>query len=463
MANLGAIRESKVEELLQLRECLNALELSNVVLDEAQAALERVEARYCDLVAQFQQQNVKLEQALNFEATLQRILDKVRDSLDEAQILHTAVRELALALDVDRCNTATYDLEQKTLTIHYEYAKIHPQQGRVSSIAAVMDIYPQLLAGECIQFCRLGAKAGSDVEARLACPIYDEQGLIGDLWLCHQKEHIFDSMAVRLVQQVASQCAIAIRQARLYQEAQAKVDKLQQLNDMKDEFLSTVSHELRTPLANIKVAINLLKMASSDEKRAQYCAILEQECNREITLIQDLLDLQQLEEGECSMEMEIVYLQELLPHILSPFKSRMEANQLRLQVQLQSDLPPLRSNPSTLERILAELINNACKYTPAGGNIAVTAQHSILSSPAIQVVVCNDGEISTQELPQIFDKFYRAHQVERWKQGGTGLGLALTQKLVEALGGRISADSQDGRTKFTVEFSTDIKGEPFSC
>ena len=222
MANLGAIRESKVEELLQLRECLNALELSNVVLDEAQAALERVEARYCDLVAQFQQQNVKLEQALNFEATLQRILDKVRDSLDEAQILHTAVRELALALDVDRCNTATYDLEQQTLTIHYEYAKIHPQQGRVSSIAAVMDIYPQLLAGECIQFCRLGAKAGSDVEARLACPIYDEQGLIGDLWLCHQKEHIFDSMAVRLVQQVASQCAIAIRQARLYQEAQAK-------------------------------------------------------------------------------------------------------------------------------------------------------------------------------------------------------------------------------------------------
>lgn len=445
------------EALSRLRRRVRELEHLEVELDGLKEALGQAEIQYQQLQEKFQQQTAKLRQALDFEATLKRITDKVRDSLDESQILRTAVKELALALEVERCNTGKYNFEQQTITILYEYAKIFPKQGEVFALALFDDILPQLAAGQCIQFCRLDSTSSHDVKARLACPIFDEQGFIGDLWLCHQREHIFDEVEVRLVKQVASQCAIAIRQAQLYQAVQTEVVKLQQLNQLKDDFLSTVSHELRTPLSNMKMAIHMLKLSPSDEKRTQYCEILEQECQRETALIQDLLDLQQLESGKKSIELEKLYLQELLPRILEPFKSRINACKLSLQVQIPSDLPPLHSSRTNQERIWVELLNNACKYTWPGGEIAVTAQQIFDPVPAIRVVVCNDAEISAQELPLIFNKFYRTSHADRWRHGGTGLGLALTQKLVEELAGRILVESQAGKTKFTVEFPTDLE------
>ena len=444
-------------ELLRLRQRVRELERLELELDSVKGALRQSETRCQYLYEKFQQQTAQLQQALDFEATLKRITDKVRDSLDESQILKTAVEELAHTLGVERCNTATYDIEQQTLTILYEYAKIHPQQGRVSSMAVIADVYPQLAAGQCIQFCRLPPAPCQDVKVRLACPIFDEHGLIGSLWLCHQREQIFDQAEVRLVKQVASQCAIAIRQAQLYQAVQTEVAKLQQLNQLKDDFLSTVSHELRTPLSNMKVAIHMLKLSPSEQKRAQYCDILDQECQRETDLIQNLLDLQRLESGEQSLELERLYLQDLLPRILEPFKSRIDACQLSLQAQIPAELSPVCSHLSSLERIWVELLNNACKYTPPGGKISVTAQQVFNPAPAIRVVICNEAEILAQDLPLIFNKFYRTSQADRWKHGGTGLGLALTQKLVEELGGRISVESRAGKTRFIVEFPTDLE------
>ena len=285
----------------------------------------------------------------------------------------------------------------------------------------------------------------------LACPIFDDQGVLGDLWLINQHDHAFNQLEIRLVQQVANQCAIAIRQARLYHAATRQVLELEKLNALKDDFLSTVSHELRTPMSNMKMAISMLKKFPTGERSERYLNILETECTREIDLINDLLDLQRLESGFDPISLaEAVNLQDWLPSIIEPFLVRTGQHGQTLQINLPPDLPPLVSNHASLSRILAELLNNACKYTPTGGEIVLSICYKSVEAATI-FTISNTAEIPADELPRIFDKFYRVPKSDRWKQGGTGLGLALVKKLIEQLGGTIEVESSGGWTNFTVK------------
>lgn len=292
----------------------------------------------------------------------------------------------------------------------------------------------------------------------MCCPIFDSQGVLGDLWLYDRADNVFGELEIRLVQQVANQCAIALRQARLYEAAQAQVKVLEKLNWLKDDFLSTVSHELRTPVANMKMAIRMLQIVMSPEnlsreqrsKATNYLQILDDECQREISLVNDLLDLQRLEAGKQPVALETIQLQLWLSQFVQPFEERAQAGQQTLQLNLPAEtLPPLVSELSSLERILAELLNNACKYTPPRELIVV----SVCAYPnSIQIKVSNSGtEIPASELPRIFDKFYRVPSADPWKRGGTGLGLALVQRLAEHLGGSIRVESVNQLTTFTVE------------
>ena len=155
-------------------------------------------------------------------------------------------------------------------------------------------------------------------------------------------------------------------------------------------------------------------------------------------------------------ELKVIQLQTWIPQIVEPFRERTEQQQQLLQIDLDPELPPLLSDNASLERILTELLNNACKYTPPGEKITVTAE-AVKPLPATslrraQFRVSNSGvEIPANELPRIFDKFYRIRRDDRWQRGGTGLGLALVQKLTEHLGGTLVAESVFNQTTFTVE------------
>jgi len=434
-----------------------------------------------DLERQVQTHAAQLQLAFEFEATLKRITDRVRDSLDEDQILQTAVQELAIALGVSSCNAALYNQEQHTSTVHYEYTtSLMPFQGRVVQMDNFWEGYSQLLDGQYFQFCSLLPNPVRGRVAMLACPLVDDQGVLGDLWLVNQSYQIFSEQDIRLVQQVANQCAIALRQARLYQAAQAQVKELEKLNHLKDDFLSTVSHELRTPMSNIKLATQMLEIALQrehvfDQKSnslARYFKILRDECQREIHLINDLLDLSRLEAGNETLTLRAIALQDWLPQFAAPFIERARSQQQSLTIRIPPALPQLITDQSYLERILNELLNNACKYTPAHGHITVTATTLPSASfsyvptlplpptapppyapnPPIQIQVSNSGiEISPDELTRIFNKFYRIPNNDPWKHGGTGLGLALVRKFVETMGGIITASSEAGITRFSVE------------
>lgn len=436
-----------------------------------------------------QAKNSQVLKATAFESTLKRITDKVRDSLDESKILQTVVKELSIVLRLGGCNTALYDLEKGTSTIFYEYTNfISAYRGKVAQMDNFPEIYNQLKQGHYFQFCSLIPNPERGHVSLLACPIFvdsetdetDEtrsqthdsdpgerssrsvtrEKVLGDLWLIDRKEHVFNEFEIRLVQQVANQCAIAIRQARLYKAAQAQVHELEKLNRLKDEFLSTVSHELRTPISNVKMAIHMLKNAPTEGKRQQYLTILEAESQREANLIDDLLDLQKLEVSAYPISAKTLQIQPWLESIAQPFQSRMESHQQRLTIKYARSGQTLRTDFSILERIIVELLNNACKYTASGHQIQVEvydgddlAQIQNLSSSSVAFKVSNQADISEDELPQIFDKFYRIPHSDPWKQGGTGLGLALVEKLVDQIQGTIEVSSADGWTHFIVSIA----------
>ncbi|XGV96965.1 MAG: CHASE2 domain-containing protein [Leptolyngbya sp. BL-A-14] len=232
-----------------------------------------------------------------------------------------------------------------------------------------------------------------------------------------------------------------------------QVTELQRLAQLKDDFLSTVSHELRSPMANIKMAIELLKVTRSEASSAHYLKILQYECARETDLINDLLDLQRLEAGAQTYSPESINLNDWLPPIIQAFSERAETQHQSLSIDLPQQLPVLVSDQPSLERIVVELVNNACKYTPPDGAINVAVNWS---PPHVELVVKNSGtEIPAAELPRIFEKFYRVPQADPWKRGGTGLGLALVSKLVECLGGKILVNSGSGHTTFIVQLPLD--------
>lgn len=405
----------------------------------------------------------QLKLAYNFEESLKRITDRVRDSLDENQILQAVVRELAQVMGVRCCNASLYNLEQGTSTTCYEYAdSISLYQGRVSQFSTVPEIYNQLLQGQYFQFCSLVPNSERGLVTMLACPMLDDQGVIGDLWLIQHVDYAFHEQELRLVQQVANQCAIAIRQARLYEASQAQIQELERLNQLKDDFLSTVSHELRTPLANMKMALHMLRTAPASDKQERYMQILETECNRETELINDLLDLQRLENNSYGIDLEPIDLQSWLPEVIAPFLSRIRTRQQQIEIDLPAQMSLIQSDRRCLERILAELLNNACKYTSPEGTIALTVHqhrdHQVQTEENQPSLVCftvsNQATVPLSELPRMFEKFYRIPKSDPWQQGGTGLGLALVKKLVETLQGTISAKSENGWTIFTVQFPT---------
>ncbi|MGY2976895.1 PAS domain S-box protein [Thermostichus sp. MS-CIW-37] len=415
-----------------------------IALQQAQL-YEQLQALNQTLEEKVRQRTSELQRSLQFEALLKRITDRVRDSLDEAEILNTALRELGENLNADGCDIGLYNADLTLSTISYEYC---PRLGSALHtcipFAQYPDLYAQLLRGEPCIFCLLpdAPRQGSV----LVCPLRDGEQVLGDLWVFRSSEESFDEQEMNLVAQVANQCAIGLRQARLFRAAQEQVQALERLNRLKDDFISTVSHELRTPLASMKMALKMLQMAPTGEKRAQYLAIAERECQREIELINDLLDLQRLKAGAYALNLQTLTWEALLGDLLLAIgeRARTKGQTFQANVPLESSIT---TDPLLLGRILRELLHNAVKYTPGQGSIRLEVR---VEANRTRIQVRNSQEIPAEELTRIFDRFYRIPSHDPWKEGGTGLGLALVKQMVDQLRGSIEVNSSAGWTTFTL-------------
>ena len=227
---------------------------------------------------------------------------------------------------------------------------------------------------------------------------------------------------------------------------------------LKEEFLSTISHELKTPLSSMYLSIHLLEMLLDEEdglqngvsekifsqiksqhdrksKIRQYLSILSSNCKKEISLINNLLTLQNSVSLIPNPTLSCIALNDWMQEFVKPFHAKFQSKKIRFSCKFLHAPTYISSDPIRLEKILQELMINAYKFTPEGGCVTLSVTQK---KRALILTVVNKGEnIPPEEVPYLFNAFYRACKADPWKVGGTGIGLALVKKLTEEIGGEI--------------------------
>jgi two-component system sensor histidine kinase GlrK len=223
-------------------------------------------------------------------------------------------------------------------------------------------------------------------------------------------------------------------------------DKLKETDRMKSDFFSLMAHELRTPLTSIKEGTSLLIEGIGEEIKERgkaVLAIMAEESNRMIDLVNSLLDLSKMEAGMMSLNLEISDIRPLIDIAVSGMRPLAMAKNMSIEVEMPHDLPPLRMDRERILQAIRNLTGNALKFTPAGGRIAISAR---FVKEGVTVSVADSGPgIPRQDANAIFDKFKQTTITSYRKIKGTGLGLAIVKRIVNAHGGRVWVESETGQ------------------
>jgi PAS domain S-box-containing protein len=231
---------------------------------------------------------------------------------------------------------------------------------------------------------------------------------------------------------------------RLY--AFRDVTREREVDRMQSEFVALVSHELRTPLTSIKGYVDLLLAGDVGELEAEqreFLAVVRHNADRLAALIGDLLDVARIEAGQLALRPTALDIARVIREVAASFRPQVARKRQRLVVRAPGGLPAVWGDSERVTQILTNLVSNAHKYTPEGGQITVVAA---AAGDGIRLEVRDTGVgLSPEEQARLFTRFYRAQNRATQEAGGTGLGLAITRALVEAHGGRIAVESSPGR------------------
>ena len=233
--------------------------------------------------------------------------------------------------------------------------------------------------------------------------------------------------------QLAQMASVAIENARLYQE-------LREADRRKDEFLATLAHELRNPLAPIRNAVQILSLKGPLDSTLQMARdMIDRQVSHMVRLIDDLMDVSRITQGKLELRKEQVDLAAIVDKALETSRPLVEAAGHTLNVALPAEPIPLEADPMRLAQVFSNLLNNASKYTAAGGTIWLTATRG---DHSVTVTVKDTGiGIPPDQLGSVFEMFSQVDQAQERAQGGLGIGLTLVRRLVEMHGGTVEAAS----------------------
>lgn len=230
------------------------------------------------------------------------------------------------------------------------------------------------------------------------------------------------------------------------------ISHLKELDKMKSEFIAMVAHELRAPIAAVEQQLTVIlnRMAGEvSEKQEKLLTRAKERTKGLLGLIKDLLDLSKIEAGRMVQYKEPLTLQEIIQKVVDLMKVEAENKKIDLQFHPPSRNPIIQADRNSMEGIFTNLISNAIKYTPEGGKVWITLDEE---GGFVKASVSDTGiGIKKEDLPRIFDKFYRVKTVETRQIVGTGLGLSIVKSIVEAHHGSIAVESEEGGgSTFTV-------------
>ncbi|MGR0120432.1 two-component system histidine kinase PnpS [Bacillus halotolerans] len=223
------------------------------------------------------------------------------------------------------------------------------------------------------------------------------------------------------------------------------------LEQMRKDFVANVSHELKTPITSIKGFTETLLDGAMEDKEAlsEFLSIILKESKRLQSLVQDLLDLSKIEQQNFTLSIETFDAAKMLADIETLLKHKATERGISLQLNVPKDPLYVAGDPYRLKQVFLNLVNNALTYTPEKGSVAINVKPG---ETEIQIEVSDTGiGIQKEEIPRIFERFYRVDKDRSRNSGGTGLGLAIVKHLIEAHEGKIDVTSEPGRgTMFTV-------------
>jgi signal transduction histidine kinase len=237
--------------------------------------------------------------------------------------------------------------------------------------------------------------------------------------------------------------------ARTFNQMAAKLQEAdsnqQALESMRRDLVAWAGHDLRTPLTGVRVLVEALAdgVISDPDTSKRYLQQARKQIDHLSLLIDDLFQVSQMDAGGIKLDLESASLTDLLSDTLEGFSGLAEKQNIGLSGHAGPGIDPIRIDVQRIGRVLNNLVDNALRYTPAGGTVSVQAE---LVQGSVRVMVQDNGEgISAEDLPHVFDRFYRGEKSRSQATGGSGLGLAIAKGIVEAHGGQIWAESQPGQ------------------
>ncbi len=279
----------------------------------------------------------------------------------------------------------------------------------------------------------------------LYLPLTVEQGSLGVLAIATRSPKKLDAEKRRLADLVAKQVAIVVERSRLYDRLKSANEKLEQINRLKNEFISMVSHELRTPLTTIKGFVSIVlneETGPLNDQQRHFLQTSDRAIDRLTLLVSDLLDISRIEAGQIKMQLRPISLREVCQRLAAALDPQLKALKLELTIQIPDNLPLVLADPDRIMQVLDNLLSNAMKFTTQGG-IHI---HAMDKGDFVMVSVKDTGSgIPKEEHDKIFDKFYQIKIGSGYPSKGTGLGLAIVRSIVESHRGKVWVDSAPGQ------------------
>jgi CheY-like chemotaxis protein len=277
----------------------------------------------------------------------------------------------------------------------------------------------------------------------MSLPLIAQQRVLGTLLLCSSRRNAYNESDITRAEDLARRGAIAIENARLYEQARSA-------NELKDDFLATISHELRTPLNAILGWSRMLKLGDLPESRRTHAVeVIERNAAAQAQLIEDLLDVSRMVTGKLTLDARLVDLVPIIEGAIDSVRPTIDVKQIAFSADLGSNQVLVLADARRIQQVLWNVLNNAVKFTPVGGRVEVTLRRS---AESIEVTVADTGEgIAADFLPLVFERFKQYNgKISRMHQG-LGIGLAICRDLVALHGGQICARSDGLNRGATIQ------------
>jgi len=301
---------------------------------------------------------------------------------------------------------------------------------------------------------------GEWIQSYAGAPIYIRGELTGFLGLYSAEPGHFAAEQIERLKMFAHQAALALQNAQLHAQLRQRADELEarvaertrqlaernqqllELDQLKDQFISRISHELRTPLTSIKIYLELLDFGKPD-KRAIYMQTLKEQADRLQQLIESLLAVTQQGVNAAGLHLAPIDLNQLAASLAADIASRAHERGLTLTTTLATDMPLALADPVLLAQAFSNLTTNALNYTPAGGTLDISTAKIVEQDQTwITLAVRDSGPgIAPDDLPHIFERFYRGRAAADYTIPGAGVGLSLSYDILTKLEGRLTVHS----------------------